>query len=138
MDIWRDDNVEFWIDTKGDADFFNNMPFNPNCYQIDFAPLTKDSKPAAYVYRNINTKPVADAVRVASKISEDPKNSGYTIEISMPISVLNGLEMKAGGIAGVNFSISDKDTDTGEWKHIIWSGQKEDDATQWGKLRVKN
>ena len=138
VDIWRDDNVEFWIDTKGDADFFNNMPFNPNCYQIDFAPLTKDSKPAAYVYRNINTKPVADAVRVASKISEDPKNSGYTIEISMPISVLNGLEMKAGGIAGVNFSISDKDTDTGEWKHIIWSGQKEDDATQWGKLRVKN
>lgn len=138
VDIWRDDNVELWIDTKGDADFFNNMPFNPNCYQIDFAPLTKDLKPAVYVYRNINTKPVTEATRVASVISEDPKNSGYTVEASIPISALNGLEMRSGGLLGVNFSVSDKDTDTGEWKHIIWSGQKEDDATQWGKLRIKN
>ena len=138
VDIWRDDAVEFWIDAKGDADLFNNMPFNPGCYQIDMAPLTKDGGPGIYVYRNINTRPVTDAIRVASKISKDPKNSGYIIEAAIPIRSITGLEMKEGKVLGVNFSISDKDSEKGEWKHIIWSGQQEDDATQWGKLKVKN
>ena len=41
-------------------------------------------------------------------------------------------------VIGANFSLSDKDSADGEWKHVIWSGQKEDDATQWGKLKVRN
>lgn len=138
VDIWRDDAVEFWIDAKGDAGIFNNMPFNPGCYQIDFAPLTKDGKPGSYVYRNINTRPVNDAIKVASKILKGPKDNGYVIEAAVPIRAITGLELKEGKVLGVNFSISDKDSEKGDWKHIIWSGQQEDDATQWGKLRVKD
>ena len=138
VDIWRDDAVEFWLDAKGDADIFNNMPFNPGCYQIDFAPLTKDGGPGLYVYRNINTKPVADAIKVASKISKGPEDSGYVIEAAIPIRSITGFELKEGGVLGVNFSLSDKDSENGDWEHTIWSGQKEDDATQWGKLKVKN
>ncbi len=137
VDIWRDDAVEFWIDAKGDADIFNNMPFNLGCYQVDFAPLTKDGGPGLYVYRNINTKPLADAIKVASKITKGP-DGGYVIEAAIPIRAVNGLEMKDGKVLGANFSLSDKDTADGEWKHVIWSGQKEDDATQWGKLKVRN
>ncbi|MFA5339014.1 MAG: sugar-binding protein [Candidatus Omnitrophota bacterium] len=138
VDIWRDDAVEFWLDAKGDADIFNNMPFNPGCYQIDFAPLTKDGGPGVYVYRNINTRPVADAIKAASRISKGTEDSGYVIEAAIPIQAITGLEMKDGKVLGVNFSLSDKDSASGEWKHMIWSGQKEDDATQWGKLKVRN
>ena len=137
VDIWRDDAVEFWIDAKGDADIFNNMPFNPGCYQIDFAPLTKDGGPGVYVYRNINTKPVTDVIKAASKISKG-ENGGYVIEAAIPIRAITGLELKEGKVLGINFSISNKDSEAGDWKHAIWSGQKEDDATQWGRLKVKN
>jgi hypothetical protein len=46
--------------------------------------------------------------------------------------------LKEGKVLGVNFSISDKDAEKGDWKHMVWSGQQEADATQWGKLKVKN
>ncbi|MFA5336279.1 MAG: sugar-binding protein [Candidatus Omnitrophota bacterium] len=137
VDIWRDDGVELWIDAKGDADAFNNMPFNPGCYQINIAPLTKDGKAGVYVYRNINTRPLADAIRAASKISSDPKKRGYSVEAAIPISAVNGLELQEGKVLGVNFSITDKDSANGEWRHIMWSGKQEDDATQWGRLKVK-
>ncbi|MDD5424400.1 MAG: sugar-binding protein [Candidatus Omnitrophica bacterium] len=137
VDIWRDDGVELWIDAKGDADVFNNMPFNPGCYQINIAPLTKDGKAGVYVYRNINTRPLADAIRAASKVSSDPKRSGYSVEAAIPISAVNGLELREGKVLGVNFSITDKDSAKGEWRHIMWSGKQEDDATQWGRLKVK-
>ncbi|KPK42410.1 MAG: hypothetical protein AMJ78_02640 [Omnitrophica WOR_2 bacterium SM23_29] len=137
IDIWRDDAVEFWIDTKGEASEFNNMPFNPNCYQINFAPTGKDSKPQVYAYRNYNARFVADIAKVASKILTESKKSGYLIEASIPIETLYGLKLDEGKSLRVNFSICDKDSDGGTWNHIIWSGQKEDDATQWAWLEVK-
>ncbi len=137
VDIWRDDGAELWIDARGDADIFNNMPFNPGCYQINIAPLTKDGKAGVYVYRNINTRPLADAIKAASKMQAGAKKGGYAIEAAIPVRAVNGLELQEGKILGVNFSVTDKDSAKGEWRHIIWSGKQEDDATQWGRLRVK-
>ncbi len=138
VDIWRDDAIEFWIDARGDADTFNNMPFNPGCYQVNIAPVTKDGTTGVYVYRNINTRSLAEAVKAASKVSSDPKKPGYTIEAAIPIRAVDGLELKDGKTLGVNFSVTDRDSEKGQWRHVIWSGQKEDDATQWGSLKVKN
>lgn len=137
VDIWRDDAVEFWVDTKGDAAELNNMPYNPSCYQINFAPTSKDSKAQVYAYRNYNAKLVTDVAKVASKVLTDSKDSGYIIEASIPIASLYGLKLDEGKSLRVNFSICDKDSDTGTWNHIIWLGQKEDDATQWVWLEVK-
>ncbi|MFA5336385.1 MAG: sugar-binding protein, partial [Candidatus Omnitrophota bacterium] len=80
---------------------------------------------------------LADAIRAASKISSDPKKRGYSVEAAIPISAVNGLELQEGKVLGVNFSITDKDSANGEWRHIMWSGKQEDDATQWGRLKVK-
>lgn len=138
VDIWRDDAVEFWVDTTGDSSEFNNMPYNPHCYQINFAPTGKDSKPQVYAYRNYNASLVSDSAKVASKILTDSQNSGYIIEASIPISSLYGLKMEEGKALRVNFSICDRDSEGGVWKHMVWSGQREDDATQWAWLKVEN
>jgi len=114
------------------------MPFNPGCYQVNIAPITKDGTAGVYVYRNINTRSLAEAVKAASKVSSDPKKPGYTIEAAIPIRSVDGLELKDGKTLGVNFSVTDRDTEKGQWRHVIWSGQREDDATQWGILKVKN
>jgi len=138
VDIWRDDTIELWIDARADADTFNNMPFNPGCYQINIAPLTKDGMTGVYVYRNINTRPLAEAVKAASKVWSGQDKTGYTIEAAIPVQAVYGLDLKDGKTLGVNFSVTDRDTEKGKWRHAIWSGQREDDATQWGRLKVKN
>jgi len=134
-DIWEDDCVELWLDAKYDATPFFNMPFNPGCYQINFAPMTEGKlKPEVYAYRNFNSKSVSDNTEIASRILSDAdgNNRGYVVEARIPTRVIYGLIPCPGETIGLSVSICDRDLPNGKWSHILWAGQKEDDATQWG------
>ncbi len=135
--IWRDDCVELWIDSFHDASAFNNMPFNPGCYQINIAPVpSSPGRAEVHVFRN----PLVDArlmksIRAATRVVPD----GYTVEAAIPLRILRGGGRAAGNEIGFNISVCDADTEGAEvqWEHFLWRGQREDDALQWSKAILR-
>jgi hypothetical protein len=137
--IWQGDCVELWIDTINQSDEKHNMPDDPAKYQIVAAPMT-DNKPVPglYVYRNPDqavSKSLISSVKTVSKIlSENGQNTGYILEMAVPISKLAGLgEVKPGKTIGFNVSVCYRDK-TDNWRDKIWSGANKPDSGTWGCL----
>lgn len=132
--LWQDDCVEVWLDTLDNADFFNNMPHNPGCYQFNIAPAA-NRKPTAHVtYRhpqwNDRTMPGVDA---ASSLTAN----GYCIEARFPLSELRGDKQPDDpSQIGINISLCDADAGE-EWAHTLWQGTEEWDARQWASGRME-
>jgi hypothetical protein len=131
--LWKDDCVEIWIDSRFDADVFNNMPHNPGCWQCVIAPsLEPGGKPDHMVYRhpewNDRQFPHLEA---ASRITED----GYIIEARFPLKELRGAApVEKPDMIGFNVSTCDASPtgDQKDWKHLLWQGEHEWDAREWG------
>ena len=130
-DLWKDDGIEVWLDVRHDADRFNNMPQNPGLYQINFAPPATDGGPVdSTIYRNpTSTEAFKSRLQAAARHTTD----GYVIEARIPIVGLPGAEHGLAPVIGFNLSSCDQDPHAGQpqWKHLLWQGTKEDDATQW-------
>ena len=128
--LYDDDAVEFWLDAKHDsADI--NMPHNPGCYQIVFAPFIEGKfKPSVWVYRNQNINPVIKVVKVAGSLEKD----GYIIEACIPVKVIHGLKLESGKILGFNLSVMDRDSKSDSRKQLILYGYTPQDASQWSDL----
>ena len=130
--LWKDDGVEIWIDSLYDAGFFNNLPHNPGCYQINVAPALKDGPADHVVYRNPawNDKTLP-AVVAQSRLQP---GGGYTIEVKIPLPALRGTVVaKSPRLIGFNISVCDSDPAKGsnEWRHLLWQGRHEWDAEEW-------
>jgi hypothetical protein len=130
IDIWRDDCLEVWLDANNDATEFNNMPFNPGCFQINIAPGNDEKETEVYVYRNFNITDLKNNIIAASSMTE----TGYIIEAAIPFESL-GIEAVQGKEIGFNLSLVDRDKTENKWNHILLYGQKEEDATKWGILQ---
>ncbi len=127
-DIWQDDALEIWLDCRHDA--VTHTLFQEDEYQLGFSPASKYRNQAiGWAWRNPNPKPVIDAMRVASALTD----KGYVIEAAVPWAVLKGCQPSLGKMIGFNISMVDKDEDQ-LWSHITWSGQLHSDPSQFGHL----
>lgn len=131
IDIWRDDCIEIWIDAKNNATEFNNMPFNPGCFQINIAPGVNDKETEVYVYRNFNITDLKDNIIAASMQVED----GYVVEAAIPFKYL-GINPQKDMLVGFNISLVDRDEVENKWNHVLLYGEQEEDATTWGVLKL--
>jgi hypothetical protein len=136
-ELWRDDCIELWIDALGDADYFNNMPHNPACWQINVAPVSKGHNAADHViYRHpeYNNR-TWDAIQAASRIH----SNGYTVEISLPLDIMR---QHRPATEHIRFNISGCDADTDgdieSWQHFLWQGKDEWDARQWSDAVLRS
>jgi len=137
-DFWQDDCVEFWIDALNNTDFFNNMPHNPHCYQINIAPAANGKPTINTAYRNPDwNNKIFPHVEAVSALT----SNGYIIEARFPLNVLRGgTTPENPGKIGFNISVCDGDPgkDAGKpiWHHLLWQGEHEWDANEWaaGKL----
>lgn len=131
--LWKDDAVEIWVDARFDADAFNNMPHNPGCWQFVVAPaLEPDGKPDHIVYRHPDwNNRVLPHLEAASRVTED----GYIVEVRFPLNDLRGPVLMVNPyVVGFNISTCDASPtgDQAEWKHLLWQGEHEWDAREWG------
>ena len=86
--LWKDDCVELWIDSRNDASFFSNMPNNPGCFQFVIAPsLTEPGKADTITYRNPDWN---DKVFPALEATSQITTNGYVIEARIPLDALRG------------------------------------------------
>jgi hypothetical protein len=131
IDIWRDDCLELWIDAENNATEFNNMPFNPGCFQINIAPKLNNNRAEVYVYRNFNITDLKQNIKAASSITDD----GYILEAAIPFEYL-GIQVQAETTLGFNISFVDRDKVENKWNHILLYGEEEEDATSWGDLAL--
>ena len=135
-DLWKDDCIELWIDSRFDAaGYFNNMPHNPGCYQFNIAPAL-DGKPLEHViYRHPTMNDtILESLEAASQITKD----GYTIEVRIPLAELRGPD-PVNNTSMIGFNISTCDADGTNWSHLLWQGTDEWDARQWaeGTLNIQ-
>ena len=131
--LWKDDCVELWVDSRFDADAFNNMPHNPGCWQFVIAPSREPGgKPDHTVYRHPDWNDRQyPHLETASRITED----GYVIEARLPLNDLRGpVLMVNPHVVGFNISTCDASPtgDQKDWKHLLWQGEHEWDAREWG------
>ncbi|MBN1511158.1 MAG: hypothetical protein JXB13_04020, partial [Phycisphaerae bacterium] len=137
-DLWKDDCVELWIDSRNSAGYFSNMPNDPGCYQINLAPSLTDGGPVDHIiYRHpsLNEQRLS-AIEAASQTTA----TGYTLEARVPLPVLRGeATLKDSNRIGFNISTCDADPEGQEtsWKHLLWQGKEEWDATQWAEGRLE-
>ncbi|MDD5645056.1 MAG: sugar-binding protein [bacterium] len=135
--IWKNDCVEIWLDAKNNASFINNMPYNPNCFQINISPIVNGKEhPSIWIYRNDNASELKKQIKFFSKIIASDSGSGFLAEVKIPVSALGIAPLEKNQILGFNLSVSDVDTSK-NWSHMLWNGTKEDDATEWGQLIIK-
>lgn len=132
--LWKDDCVELWLDVHREATKFKNMPNHPGLYQINLAPAsTPEGAVDVVIYRNPGaTEALRKSIRAVSKKSAD----GYVMEVAIPLAVLRGADHALKREMGFNISIGDSDKhgkQKGSWSHLVWQGQKEEDATQWSE-----
>jgi hypothetical protein len=136
--LWKDDCVELWIDTLRGASKFKNMPNHPHLYQINLAPAaTEEGAVDITLYRNPNpSEPLRQSIRAVSKKSP----GGYVMEIAIPLAELRGSENALKPEMGLNISICDSDKHGKKeagWNHLVWQGEKEEDATQWSEATLE-
>lgn len=131
IDVWRDDCLELWIDAENNATEFNNMPFNPGCFQVNIAPKFDNNKAEVYVYRNFNITDLKENIKAASSITD----KGYIIEAAIPFEYL-GIKSEEKITLGFNVSFVDRDKEENKWNHILLYGKEEEDATDWGDLTL--
>ncbi|MCK9554555.1 cellulase family glycosylhydrolase [bacterium] len=135
--IWKNDCVEIWIDAKNNASLINNMPNNPNCFQINISPISDGKEyPSIWVYRNDDANELKKQIQFFSKIIASDSGSGYFAEVKIPVAALGIGPLEKNQILGFNISVSDVDTSK-NWSHMLWNGTKEDDATEWGQIIIK-
>lgn len=131
--LWKDDCVELWIDSRNDASFFNNMPNNPGCFQFVIAPSLKEpGKTDTITYRNPDWNDKGfPSLETTSQIT----TNGYIIEAKIPLAALRG-DAPVADPSRIGFNVSTCDSDesngTTTWKHLLWQGTEEWDARQWG------
>ncbi|NCC49624.1 MAG: DUF5060 domain-containing protein [Spartobacteria bacterium] len=136
-DLWKDDCIELWIDARHDADFFNNMPHNPGCWQINLAPsIDTPGRVDNVVYRHplYNNKSLTN-ITAASSITPE----GYYIEAAIPLDFLRGsAPVENPHVIGLNVSNCDADPERegNQWQHLLWLGTEEYDARQWGEATL--
>lgn len=131
--LWKDDNVEIWVDSLNDAGFFSNLPNNPGCFQFNIAPAPEGTGPADHVtYRNPKWNDVPfPGVRAASQVTP----GGYVVEALIPLKALRG--GRPGGNE-IGFNVSACDADPGEeWEHLLWQGLNEWDGREWSVGELK-
>lgn len=134
--LWKDDNVEIWVDSRNDAGFFNNLPHNPGCFQINIAPSAGRAGRADVVcYRNPNWNdaPFPGIEAVSALIT-----NGYAVEALIPLAALRGGGAPTNAI-GFNVSTCDADIRDGEvkWNHLLWQGQNEWNAMEWSRATLE-
>ncbi len=131
--LWKDDSVEIWVDSRNDADFFNNMPNNPGCYQFVIAPSLSVSGLAETVtFRNPDWN---DRVFPSLEAASALMPNGFSIEVRIPLERLRGTgPVKDPSHIGFNVSTCDSDPGGGTptWNHLLWQGKDDWDARQWG------
>lgn len=126
--IWQDDCIEVWFDTRHDA--VTAEMFQEDEYQIGLTAFVEKKQQALkWVWRNPYSEEVREKIQVASVIFE----GGYVIEAAIPIKAMRGLAPQECKYVGFNVSGVDKDKD-GVWTHITWSGKLHSDPTQFGHL----
>ncbi len=127
--LWKDDCVELWIDSRGDADFFKNTPHNPGCYQFVIAPSQSEPGKAdtiTYRHPEWNNK-VFPSLAATSQIVP----GGYVIEATIPLAALRG-DKPVADPRRIGFNVSTCESDgAGGWKHLLWQGKDDWDARQW-------
>ena len=132
-DLWKDDCVELWIDSRNDAGFFNNMPNNPGCFQFAIAPNLEEPGTAETItYRNPEwNNRIFPSLKATARLT----TNGYLVEARIPLKALRGsAPMQNPHQIGFNISTCDSDASDGQatWKHLLWQGTDDWDARQWG------
>jgi hypothetical protein len=138
-DLWRDDNLEVWIDARGNADYFSNLPNNLHAYQVNLAPSTQlDGPMDQVIYRhptwNNRSHPQVSAY---SRHTAE----GYRVEARFPLTEWANQAGMLPHQIGINISLCDADPHNPDaWRHYLWQGNVEYDATQWalGTLSTGN
>lgn len=118
IDAWKDDSIEFAIDSAQDGRFDG-----PDDHQIT---ITADGRVLDW---GVTELPAV--LRAAAETVD-----GYIVEMAIPLSALQPPAWHSGHVAGFNIGLHDDDEDGGDWDtYMIWEGASTNrDAANFGRL----
>ena len=119
--IYEDDCVEIYVDADKNGFMFDGNPYD---YQLGITPPGPDGKAQAWAWGYIKKQPTD--IEYASKLI----NGGYTLEVKIPFSSINGFDPKKNKSVGFSISVHDRDAN-GKAKKLTWSI---DSASHPGKI----
>jgi uncharacterized protein (TIGR01370 family) len=132
--LWKGDHVELWFDTQLQLDFDEEVPSDDD-FQLglspgDFAKIPPD----IYIWQpSLPQEAYQDLVEYAAVRTED----GYTAELKIPASTLNGLRLVENQAVGASFEPSDTDTPGGTEQEMMMSYAPQS-SSQWGNPTLWN
>jgi hypothetical protein len=126
--LWMGDAVELFLDLRPDdpdARFPLGLGvYSQGCYQIIFTPVTPDGRAGARLFSPQMDEAVWGRIAVASEFTA----AGYTIEVGIPFSILDGadsdrLDAPIGLDAQFDDGLLGEEGQTVGWHYYCWQGQ---------------
>lgn len=114
--LWHGDHMEIQLDTQLDQDY-DNPGMNDDDFQIGLSLGDLANVPAVgYAWFNGANFP---AEILGLKMAYTTTDTGYILEVFIPVEALSGISLTEGAVIGMNVSPSDSDTPGGSQETML-------------------